>query len=123
MHWIEMARRSYEPPIIRDLDVVLDTYTSYTEPRSRDNRTIFGAEEDGLGYDYDDRFEQWDYKKSQEAKAHADGVAIRKTAAWFQAYLSFFYGYPVEVRHILAGCNRGNGWPYLVFGSRKVEKQ
>lgn len=123
MHWIEVTCRSYEQPIIRDLDVVLDTYTSYTDPRSRDNRTIFGAEEDGLHYDCDDRLVELDYKKSQEAKAHADGVAIRKTAAWFQTYLSFFYGYQVEVRHILAGCNRSNGWPYLVFGWKKGERQ
>jgi hypothetical protein len=109
-----------------NMDSYLDTYTNYTSPRSQDDRTIWGRAETDLHYDYDDRIVQWDYDRHKAATAHADEevplTTHHRTAAWFQAYLRHFYDKPVVLRHIMAGCNRSNGFPYLVFGTRWPEE-
>ncbi len=108
---------------IWDKDCLLETFTNYTQPKSRDNRTIFGRAEKDLFYNYDDRLIQYDYERHKLAYAHANGEVpleqpYHRTARWFEAYLTYYYEEPTEVRHIMAGCNRSNGYSYLVFGTR-----
>lgn len=107
----------WHPPVIRDLNVVLDTYTNWNSSQADKERTIFGAEEKGLFYNYSDRLYDWDYDKAKRAYAYAAEVATPKTGAYYTAMLSYFHdGAKVDLRHIIAGCNRSNGYPYLVFG-------
>ena len=93
----------------------------YTNPRFKTARTVWGAEEEGLSYDYSDRLWEWDYDKAKAASQSASATAKRGTAQWFQDYLSAYYGEPVELCYIMAGFNLGNGYPYQVFGYRFAE--
>jgi len=101
-----------------DYDRVLDAHTHYTSPDARHARTIFGGHADDLEYNYSDRLRQWDHEKSDAAFEHAATVATPKTARFYQAMLAYYHGQPVELRHIMAGCNLSTGFDYLVFGYR-----
>ena len=86
-------------------------------------KTVFGNDDpsgeghEGLHYVYSDRLKEWDYSADRRARVTADNSgALRKTAAWYDAYLSAYFGKPCEVRHIAAGVNRSNGFPVAVFG-------
>ena len=109
---------AYHPPAIFDLDVVLDIHTHWTTERSEDNRTIWGRKDkgDGISYYYSDRFYGWDYDKTVESYEKAALVAKPKTARYYQEFLKNFHGKEVHLKHIMAGCNRNNGYDYLVFG-------
>lgn len=112
-----VQRRTYQRPAIRDLDMPLETCPHYTDARFDKEQTVYGAAEKGLNYEYDDRIVQWDYEKHKiAAKAATESGAKARTARWYNFYLSVFYGFDVEVRHIEAGVNRSNGYPYCVFG-------
>jgi len=106
----------YKSSVITDMDIILDIYTSYMEPRSKDNRTIFGKTDSSLSYNYDDRILEWDYNKARESYDKAASVARPKTARFYQEMLKNFHDKEVQLKHIMAGCNRSNGFPYLVFG-------
>jgi len=111
--------RSFKPAVIRNEDSILDTWNSEKANKERD---IFGEKEKGLFYNYSDRLEQWDYEKTRRANEYARLVAEPKTARYFTAMLSYFHnGSKVILRHIIAGCNRSNGFPYLVYGYKYEE--
>lgn len=116
-----------------DMDAVLESEPHYTDPRFREEQTVFCAEPDrlhdrrGLGtlvvedchYDYSDRLYEWDREKHKEAIGVANQSGHeRRTANWYQAYLRHYYGKPIDLIHIVAGINHSNGWSYRVFGTR-----
>jgi len=100
-------------------DVPLYTCPHYTDKRFNQAQTVFGAEEDNLHYDYSDRLVQWDSKKSAAAvDAANESGAVKRSAEWYEKYLTAYCEKPVELKHVLAGVNWGNGYPYTVFGYR-----
>jgi hypothetical protein len=112
----------YKYPTTFDKTVKLETYPHYTDRRFNEEQTVFGKEHPDLHYDYDDRIVQWDRTKSKEAWEYATNTGKTKhSCEFFEAYLSYFFDKPVEIKHILAGVNRGNGCPYCVFGYRYKE--
>lgn len=98
-----------------------DLSPHYTNQRFAKPQTVWGAEEKGISYDYSDRLWQWDYNKAKSAVEAANNAATRNTAKWCQTFLSHYHGKPVQLRHIMAGFNLGNGYPYQIFGYRFVE--
>lgn len=114
--------------------VPLETYPSYSDTRFTDGhahtvfcegtpkRDGFGGESIlGLEYAYDDRLQQWDYKKHEEAWKHASSTGLpNRSADLYEAYLTAYYGHPVRLEHVLAGVNVSSGYPYVVFGTRKL---
>ncbi|MGR9108712.1 MAG: hypothetical protein ACU843_17475 [Gammaproteobacteria bacterium] len=76
----------------------------------------------GLHYDYSDRLWEWDpnlHRKSVEFANRSD--CAKGSAEWIERFLSNYYGYPVTLRHVLAGVNVGNGYPYSIYGSERTE--
>lgn len=108
------------PAVQLSRNVQLETNPHYTDDRFSEPQTVFGAEVKGLSYDYSDRLWQWDSKKAEAATeiAKQSGHVIR-SANWYQVYLSAYFGYEVELVHVVAGVNRSNGYPYAVFGYRQ----
>jgi hypothetical protein len=117
------GRFKYKPLAIWDEDAVLNIHTSWDSEQAKKERTIFGNKEEGLFYNYSDRLYEWDYKKTTSAYEYAALVAKPKTAKFYSAMLSYFHdGAEVSLRHIIAGCNRSNGYSYLVFGYKYESK-
>ena len=101
-----------------NLDAILDTYTNWNSSQADRERTIFGRKEEGLFYNYSDRLDEWDYEKGKRAREYAAELgADHRTGRYMTAMLSYFHdGAVVELRHVIAGCNRSNGYPYLIYG-------
>lgn len=120
----------------KSFDEQLNTSPHYSDRIYRVNQTEFCLEPenlverygvlviDGLHYDYSDRLLEWDREKMLSAIEHADAVTgakdwrAKKTARYIQEYLRFYYGKPIQLVHVIAGVNRSNGYPYLVYGTR-----
>lgn len=115
----------------------------YTEERYKHAQTIYGRRLKTLGYDYSDRFLQWDHKKWEEAQKNAEGQTTFEVGSvhWYEYILSYFFHedkirfdvsakdwseyilvLPIEIKHVLAGYNVSDGFPYHVFGYRKRRK-
>jgi hypothetical protein len=120
--WDEMnatyrPNREYVYPATFDKNKPLETMPHYTDTRFNKEQTVFGKAEKGLGYDYSDRIWQWDYSKAEEACKIADeSGCTQKSCSWYEAYLSHFFGKKITIKHIIAGVNVSNGYPYCVFG-------
>jgi len=104
-----------EPAITEtDLDEELpDLDPHYLDERFKHGKklTVFGSERAGLFYNHSDRI------ISTEATEAADrSGAKRKTARWFQEYLTAFHGEPVKLEHILVGVNGMSGYAYHAYG-------
>lgn len=113
----------YVFPNTFDKNKPLHTSPHYSDNRFNEPQTVFGKEEKGIGYDYSDRLWQWDYEKSEQAVETAEKSGFpRHSCNWYEAYLSAYFGKKVEIKHILAGVNVSNGYPYAVFGYRFIEK-
>lgn len=95
-------------------------FPHYSNPVWKEPQTVFGREARGLEYVYDDRLMQWDWDAWNRGREAADQVATKRTAAWWEACLSAYHGYPVELVHAQAGVNWSNGFPYYVLGFRKT---
>ena len=79
-------------------------------------RTIWGAEEKGINYEYSDRLEQWDYAKAENARKQAWEKHKKFNPAYIQEYLTLYYDKPVLLCHVMGGVNIGNGYNYYVYG-------
>lgn len=97
-------------------------YIHYSNSYWNEARTVWGAEEKGLSYDYSDRLQEWDYKKAEAARKAADEKVKGFTPEWIQLYLSLYYGKDVELRHVMGGVNVSNGYNYYVYGYRIKDK-
>ena len=102
-----------------------DLLPHYTDSRFRDEQTIFGAPADDLSYDYSDRLHQWyGHEKMAAAQAAAEASGHAKhSAAWLSVWASHAHGYEVLVKHVVAGVNRSNGYPYFVLGQQMPNVQ
>ena len=113
--------RDWVYPATFDKNKVLETSPHYTDHRFKKPQTVFGQEEDGIGYDYSDQLWEWDYNKAEEsAKIANESGALPRTCLWYEVYLSAYFGRSIEIVHIISGVNVGNGYPYCVFGYRNA---
>lgn len=77
----------------------------------------FGEDVKGLNWEYDDRLWQRDYAKHEMAwKDSVDKELPTRSANFYENYLSEYFGEKVKIVCIMAGVNRSNGYPYVVFG-------
>lgn len=115
-------RQRWQPEANYSMTVYISNLSPhYTDQRFKSPQTVWGDEEAGISYDYSDRLWEWDYNKAKAAVEVANNAAARNTAQWCQTFLSHYHGKPVQLRHIMAGFNLGNGYPYQIFGYRFVE--
>jgi hypothetical protein len=106
------------PSVLLDKKTPFNDCPHYSDPRFKKAQTVFGQETPDIrDYVYSDRLYQWDYSKATEATkvAKSSGQPLH-TCAWYEVYLTEYFGKPIEILHILAGVNCSNGYPYLVFG-------
>lgn len=78
----------------------------------------------GVNYVYSDQLYEWDYKKSQESFQEASKNFPEGTPALYEDYLRRYYNNPaLQLVHIIAGINRGNGYPYRIYGHISHRKE
>jgi hypothetical protein len=129
--WLNRKPRKQLPPssfpqdrvrvATNSLDATLNVDPHYTDNRYQHMQTVYGREHKGLKYDYSDRLRQWDYQKDESAHAAAKASGAKpRTARYYNAYLSAYFGQPTEVKHILAGWNVSTGYSYQLFGYRDL---
>jgi len=100
----------------------LHSQPHYTEDYFKEARVVFGSKENGLGYDYDDRLWQHDYEKHEKAWEEACNSKFTKYSAnFYEFYLSKYFDKKVHLGCVMAGVNRSNGYPYVVFGYKFVD--
>ena len=86
----------------------------YSDPTANKERTVFGEPKGGLFYNYSDRLfgERWQQGWDQAMKQ-----STPQTAEFFEIVLNCFHQTnTVNLRHVVLGCNRSNGYSYLIFG-------
>lgn len=98
----------------------LHTSPHYSDPHFyHKEQTVFGKECNELEYVYSDRIWQWDWNKAEKSAEIANESGHpKKSCLWYEVYLSAFFDKPIEIKHVVAGCNLSNGYPYCVFGYR-----
>jgi hypothetical protein len=90
------------------------TFLHYTDPNASKELTVFGKRKKGLFYNYDDRLygEKW-----REGLALAAKQAPEDSASFYEIALNHFHDTnDVDLQHVILGCNRSNGFSYLIFG-------
>lgn len=108
----------FHPPC--DKDVILRTFMHYTDPDAERDVTVFGAARKDLFYNYSDRLYGSKWNEGLELAAKQ---ATPKTARFFEIALNHFHDTDdVNLQHIMLGCNRSNGFSYLIFGYTYTEK-
>lgn len=124
----ENQQRSFFYPTTHNKDEPLCTTPHYTDRRFDKEQTVFGAPaktrygHEHLHYNYSDRLWQWDSDKAEQtSKIARESNAPARSCRWYEAYLSVYFDKPIEIEHIIAGVNSGNGYPYCVFGYRDEE--
>lgn len=97
----------------------------YSDDRFRNAQTVYGrkAKHKSGGYDYSDRYLQWDYDKWQTGCKNAQAEADSDTCDWdvcsveyYESVLSHFHDKPTTIHHVLTGFNVTSGYSYYVFG-------
>jgi hypothetical protein len=91
----------------------------YTNRHFSEARTVWGEEQPGLLYEYSDRLWEWDYAKATLASGISKDKFPVLCANRIEVFLSEYFGKPVQIFHIMAGFNRGNGYPYQIFGYKE----
>jgi hypothetical protein len=111
-------------PTTFDIDEKLETYPHYTDRRFDKEQTVFGKgsyDDPDLRYDYSDRLRQWDSGKANAALKVAEASGAKEqTARFYHAYLEAYFGKSLELKHIIAGVNKSDGYPYQVFGYKFI---
>ena len=116
-------RANYKPVFhaVQDRDVPLKLSPHYRHdmPMFEQEQVVFGKREDGLYWEYSDRLWEWDRKKAEDSwKIASEAGHVKGSANAIQAYLSAYFGKPVDLVCVISGVNRGNGYPYNVYGFR-----
>jgi hypothetical protein len=89
-------------------------------------KTVFGRPSSSpyghahLKYVSNDRLYEYDPDKAVKASNIARQQATTRTCRFYEIMLSNFYDATIEIEHIIAGINRGNGFPYYIFGYKEV---
>jgi len=108
----------------------LETSPHYSDPRFKKEQTVFGKPANDsrghphLHYDYSDRLWEWNPEKAELARETANKKSVpAQSCLYYQTYLSAYYGKLLIIEHIIAGVNRSNGYPYIVFGYREASEE
>lgn len=111
-----------------DNNHALDLFAHYSDLQFREGKTVtvygipsglYGHHD--LDYNYSDRLWMANYTHAQEASFVATELgATLNSPRWLTIWLTYYYGYRVELVHILKGVNMSNGYHYNIFGTRKV---
>lgn len=110
-----------------DKDEPIRTFMHYTEPRENQSGiTVFGREENGLFYNYDDRIGHTSCREGGPKFFDCLGQVVSEsglqtwtngvTARMIEKSLAMYHGKPVDLRHVMLGCNLSNGYSWLCFG-------
>lgn len=103
----------------RDVPLKLSPHYYHDMPMFEREQVVFGKKEDGLDWEYSDRLWQWDYKKAEDSwKVANEAGHVKGSANAIQAYLSAYFWKPINLVCVISGVNRGNGYPYNVYGFR-----
>lgn len=114
-----------------DKSVILKTNPHYSDERFKKPQTVFCTTPDkiklehnipyikGLSYVYSDRLIQWDWKAHDNAWEYASEKYPKKTANFYEKYLSIYFKKEIELIHIVSGVNRSNGYSYQIFGYKE----
>lgn len=109
-------------------EYIPDLFPHYTSnnPAHRDayGFLAFGEPVKGMSHEYLDRICQWDREASQRAYDEMvtrcpEGVQLynfRRTAAYWEQWLSVYYGKPVTLHCIYSGLQAFNGYWWNSFG-------
>lgn len=99
--------------MIQNKDVPIRTFLHYSDRDRNKEISVFGETRDGLFYNYDDRLP---YEKWHDGLKLAKEVAVLNSARYFEIALAHVHGKPCNLEHVILGCNRSNGFSYLIFG-------
>lgn len=111
-----LATRNRATSSVTDKDARIKVFLHYSEANT-DERTVFGRARDKLFYNYSDRLYQFDHDKWREGQELAKSQGLsHETARYYEVALSHFHDAKCNLEHIILGCNRSNGFHYLVFG-------
>lgn len=129
----------FEPPPLNSWTTSKDCHINddphYTDVRFHNpdpnslgyvERTIFGRPRKNrreLTYNYSDRLQQWNYDAHKRAWEAALKKAERKTAAFYEVYLSEYHEKNIILEHIIGGINQASAYSYLVFGFTEKEEK
>lgn len=121
--------------IERDKNKTIQNFAPhYTQTEYRNAQTVYldtnskldGDAVSGAEYAYSDRLRSWVGLDAYDAAWSAvkeEGVPLR-SAAFVEALLRRVWNDDsIQVVHILAGVNWGNGYPYQVYGYTKEDTQ
>lgn len=102
----------------RNKDATIKTFLHYSDPNADKQLTVFGHARKDLFYNYDDRLVGNKWYEGLEIAIKETGIkrSSQHTARFFEIALSYFHNTPVDLQHIILGCNQSNGYSYLVFG-------
>lgn len=109
-----MQAQNRKSDVITDKKQPFRTFMHYTDRMAGEEITVFGRHKRGLFYNYDDRLfgDRW-----IDGLKLAKETATPKTAEFYEIALNHFHGVAdVDLQHVVLGCNRSNGFSYLVFG-------
>lgn len=99
-------------------------YVSYSSQRFKRESVIFGKDVPKLSWQYSDRLREFDYDKHDKAMTAASENNESNTAAWWEAYLSFYFDADVEIVCIMGVADKSSGHPIHALGYRvKGEKK
>ena len=91
--------------------------------RGYDEVCVFGAVVDWLHFDYSDRLNQYDRRRSGVCwRRSARKGEPKYTANRISRYLSYYFNRPTVCKCIVAGVNRSDGWDYRVYGYQFVDE-
>lgn len=108
---------------ITNKDAIIRTFMHYSDHDAHKEVTVFGSRNDWLRYNYSDRLSQWDCDKWRAGLDIAKSQGLSpQTARYYEVALSHFHDSPCDLQHIILGCNRSNGFHYLIFGFTCQEK-
>jgi len=95
----------------------------YSDLRFQNAQTIFGRRKKRTGYDYSDRYPQWDSAKWKKGHELAKAESEKDDCKWdegsvryYEIVLTHFHGKPTEIDHVLTGFNLSSGYSYYVYG-------
>ena len=100
----------------------LSPHYSESNFRKYGDHLVYGSIEGADSWDYSDRLYQWGYEKYREAWAIASKSDTAKdSAARIEVFLSEYFGKPIVLVGLVTGVNRGNGYPYRVYGYKDAQ--
>lgn len=82
-------------------------------PAGRENIHAVCAE--GVSGVYSDRLSQWDSAKYAAAMKECGGLGPFPSRETVTAFLTAYYGKPMNAHALARGCNVGNGYPYWII--------